>query len=85
MRCKNLLVGTSGIKVFTDLSEYDAGNVLFTFHCIDADVPLFLNRLFKSGGVANWGQVYFISILSLALKILLTEVKCIPRWSATSL
>jgi len=28
---------------------------------------------------------YFISILSLALKILLTEVKCILRWSATSL
>ena len=33
----------------------------------------------------NGGQVYFISILSFALKILLTEVKCIPRWSATSL
>jgi Mg2+-importing ATPase len=33
----------------------------------------------------NKGQVYFVGISSSILKILLTEVKCIPRWSATSL
>jgi hypothetical protein len=31
------------------------------------------------------GQVYFVIICFLVLKILLTEVKCISRWSATSL
>jgi hypothetical protein len=31
----------------------------------------------------NWGQVYFISILSHAFKILLTEVKYIFSLSAT--
>ena len=34
---------------------------------------------------ATEGQVYFVSISSFVHKILLTEVKCILRWSATSL
>ena len=45
------------------------------------------NRLeeFRQLRGKKWGQVYFVSILSFILKILLTEVKRILKWSATSL
>jgi len=58
------------------LREYKRNKIL------PVDIEAIAGRI---GVKKNWGQVYFVSILSFALKILLIEVKYILKWSATSL